>query len=274
MYARWLSCSKPEAGCDQKTSKDLSCFKTFETVERRRAASWKTVQAILWLGGSNVCSKYCNATSILTDHYFQSNLILKVLLLQVLALGMRTKLYSIWSLTEGACIVSGIGYEGIDAETGSGRWDEIQNVNPWSLETAQNAHAFVGNWNMRVHNWLYHYVYIRVTPEGKKPGLLASMATFLVSAIWHGYWPGFYLTFVLSSLVHVVAKGMHPTFLCPKRLPLAHYEIKLVMVRRHTDHACIQISAVLSDLSFWKVMERHRPRTNDIMTSWAALSPI
>ena len=198
MYARWLNNSDSNAEWD---------WGTFETIERRRAASWKMFQGILWLFASHFCSKYCNSSSILTDQFFRSDLLRKVWLLQVLAYGMRTKLYGIWTLAEGACILSGIGYEGIDPETGYGRWPQLQNVKPLSLETATNAHAFVGNWNIRVHNWLYHYVYLRVTPEGNKPGPTASMATFVVSAFWHGQWPGYYLTFMLASIVHVVSKG-------------------------------------------------------------------
>jgi len=48
-------------------------------------------------------------------------------------------------------------------------------------------------------------MYLRVTPKGKKPGFQATLATFVTSAFWHGFYPGYYLAFVLSSLLQNIA---------------------------------------------------------------------
>jgi hypothetical protein len=61
-------------------------------------------------------------------------------------------------------------------------------------------------------------VYLRVTPRGKKPGFRASMATFVTSAFWHGFYPGYYLTFVLASFVQTVAKSTSPILILPNLL--------------------------------------------------------
>jgi lysophospholipid acyltransferase len=80
-------------------------------------------------------------------------------------------------------------------------------VKPWDLETAQNTHAYIGNWNINTNHWLRNYVYLRVTPKGKKPGFRATLATFFTSAFWHGFYPGYYLTFVLGSFLQTVSKN-------------------------------------------------------------------
>lgn len=119
----------------------------------------------------------------------------------------RFKYYGSWSLTEGACILSGLGYNGFDPKTGKVFWDRLENVNPWGLETAQNTRGYLENWNKNTNHWLRNYIYLRVTPKGKKPGFRASMATFVTSAFWHGFYPGYYLSFVLASFIQTAAKS-------------------------------------------------------------------
>jgi lysophospholipid acyltransferase len=119
------------------------------------------------------------------------------------------KYYGVWALTEGACILSGIGYGGLDPVTGKARWDKLQNVKPLAIEFAQNTHAYLGNWNINTNQWLRNYMYLRVTPKGKKPGFRASMATFVTSAFWHGFYSGYYFAFVLASFHQYIAKSKH-----------------------------------------------------------------
>src|SRR5205814_8487879 len=119
----------------------------------------------------------------------------------------RLKYLGVWSLTEGAWILHGLGYNGHDPFTGKVSWDRLQNLTAWSVETAQNHRTFLGNWNMNTNKWLRNYVYLRVTPKGKKPGFRASMMTFVTSALWHGFYPGYYLTIILASLLQTVYKS-------------------------------------------------------------------
>jgi len=108
-------------------------------------------------------------------------------------------------------------------------WDRLQNVNPWGVESAQNTRAYLGNWNINTNNWLRNYVYLRVTPRGKKPGFRASMTTFVTSAFWHGFYPGYYLTFILASFIQTVAKNcrryFRPFFLDPATSKPTSYKI-------------------------------------------------
>jgi len=131
----------------------------------------------------------------------------RIWLLEMLGLSTRMKYYGVWYLTEGACILSGIGYKGINLKTGRVDWNRLQNVNPWGIETAQNSRAYLENWNMNTNHWLRNYMYLRVTPKGKKPGFRASLATFVTSAFWHGFYPGYYLSFVLATFLQTIAKS-------------------------------------------------------------------
>jgi len=108
-------------------------------------------------------------------------------------------------MAEGACILSGIGFNGYKHD-GSVRWDRVTNVSPLALETAQNNKELLEAWNQNTNKWLKNYVYLRVTPRGKKPGFRSAMATFITSAFWHGFYPGYYLTFITAGLVQTCGK--------------------------------------------------------------------
>jgi lysophospholipid acyltransferase len=160
-----------------------------------------------------------NPETVLSDKYMNYHLPRRVWQLYMLGIVSRTKYYGVWTLTEGACILSGLGYNGVDPTTKKVKWDKLENVNPWTIESAQNSRAYLEGWNKNTNNWLRNYVYLRVTPRGKKPGFRASLATFVTSALWHGFSPGYYLTFVLAAFIQTVAKNfrryLRPFFLTP-----------------------------------------------------------
>ena len=117
----------------------------------------------------------------------------------------RFKYYGVWKMAEGACILSGLGFHGYNPD-GTLKWDRMANVSPIALETAQNNKAYLETWNQMTNKWLKNYVYLRVTPRGKKPGFRSSMATFTTSAVWHGFYPGYYLTFVSAAFIQTCGK--------------------------------------------------------------------
>ncbi|KAF1851107.1 MBOAT family protein-like protein [Cucurbitaria berberidis CBS 394.84] len=182
-------------------------------------ATIKGVYGTLWLIAFLKFSGWYYPAFFLGDEYMKYGFLRRVWQLYMFGLTTRMKYYAIWSLSEGACILSGIGYNGIDPVTNRAKWDRLTNIKPWEIETAQNARAYLGFWNINTNHWLRNYMYLRVTPKGKKPGFRATLATFVTSAFWHGFYPGYYLTFVLASFVQTVAKNgrrmIRPLFLTP-----------------------------------------------------------
>ncbi|OAL02374.1 MBOAT family protein-like protein [Phaeosphaeriaceae sp. SRC1lsM3a] len=182
-------------------------------------AAMKGVFGTLWIVAFLQLSAYYPASFYLGSEYMNYGFLRRVWQLYMFGLVTRMKYYGVWSLSEGACILCGIGYNGIDAKTGRAKWDRLTNIMPWEIETAQNARAYLGFWNINTNNWLRNYIYLRVTPKGKKPGFRATLATFVTSAFWHGFYPGYYLTFVLAALVQTAAKNgrrlIRPLFLTP-----------------------------------------------------------
>lgn len=173
-------------------------------------ATIKAVVGISWIVLFLKFSGWYNTAFVLSDEYMRYGFLTRVWLLHMLGFATRMKYYGVWYLTEGACILSGIGYKGFDPKTGRVQWNKLQNVNPWGIETAQNTRAYLENWNMNTNNWLRNYMYLRVTPKGKKPGFRASLATFITSAFWHGFYPGYYLSFPLAAFLQTIAKSIPP----------------------------------------------------------------
>jgi lysophospholipid acyltransferase len=118
----------------------------------------------------------------------------------------RQRYYFGWFLAEGACNASGIGYNGVDKKTGKSLWDRCSNMDMLKVELAPNIRSITTFWNMRTGDWLKNYVYLRLTPEGQKPTLVSTVATYGCSAFWHGFYPGYYLFFLMSAIVTEVAK--------------------------------------------------------------------
>ncbi|KAL9601851.1 MAG: hypothetical protein Q9219_002202 [cf. Caloplaca sp. 3 TL-2023] len=189
----------------------------------------KALIGLLWIFLFLKFSAWYNTSTVLDDTYMKYGFLRRIWILHMLGFSTRLKYYGVWYLTEGACILSGLGYNGVDPQTGRPKWDRLENVDPWGIETAQNTRAYLESWNKNTNNWLRNYMYLRVTPKGKKPGFRATLATFITSAFWHGFYPGYYLSFLLAAFLQTVAKNfrrhVRPFFLTPDGQRPTKYKI-------------------------------------------------
>lgn len=211
-YRRWIETTMFEIPPGVDPSKAAPTKKKRKIPRSGTPAAWKAAAGLAWLFMFLRLSTLYYPEYLTGDEYLKHGLLRRVWLLHMVGLTTRLKYYGVWALTEGACILSGLGYKGVDPVTGKVSWDRLRNVDPWGVETAQNTRAYLGSWNMNTNNWLRNYVYLRVTPKGKKPGYRATLATFTTSAFWHGFYPGYYLSFVLASFVQTAAKNCRRFF--------------------------------------------------------------
>lgn len=209
---------------------DLSMFdsigKSDEQTKKRRkrkiprsghVATLKLLEGIFWIVlWTQVTARFVNLeTAQSKDFMTKYSFIGRCFYLYALGFTYRLKYYGAWAISEGACILSGLGFNG--KVGGKYKWDRVRNVNPWRFETGQNTFTLLESWNMNTSKWLKNYVYLRVTPKGKKPGFKSTVATFITSAMWHGTRPGYYLTFITGSLFQSLGKtfrrNIRPIFL-------------------------------------------------------------
>jgi len=127
----------------------------------------------------------------------------------------RFPYYFAWKMSEGSAILMGLGYSSYDRVTGA-KWDRACNCRPLCVEMAQNVKDITENWNIRTDRWLKHYVYERVK------SFPVSM-TFLISALWHGFYPGYYLAFMSGALMTIAAReirrNIRPFFMIDEKTP-------------------------------------------------------
>ncbi|RLN74477.1 hypothetical protein BBJ28_00007302 [Nothophytophthora sp. Chile5] len=121
----------------------------------------------------------------------------------------KAKYYSAWKIAEGATVLSGFGFEGFNADGSSRGWNGVSNMDILGFEFAQSMRAASRAWNKGTQNWLERYVYTRTGNS--------LMATYFISAFWHGFYPGYYFFFMslpLATAVNRLAfKRLRPRFI-------------------------------------------------------------
>lgn len=214
-YRRWIDTSMFDMPSEVDPAKRPPVRKKRKIPRSGTPATLKALHGLLWIGLYVSLSSTFSPGQLVTKSYLHHGLARRICIMYMVNLVARLKYYGVWTLAEGSCILAGLGYNGVDPVTGRVSWNRLQNIDPWMVETAQNPRGYLAGWNMNTNTWLRNYVYLRVTPRGKKPGFRASMATFVTSALWHGFYPGYYLTFVLASLIQTAAKSkFHPAMSC------------------------------------------------------------
>ncbi|KAH8415893.1 hypothetical protein KR222_003076 [Zaprionus bogoriensis] len=118
---------------------------------------------------------------------------------------IRFKYYHAWLLADAICNNSGLGFTGYDKD-GNAKWDLISNINVLSFEFASNMRDAINNWNCGTNRWLRTLVYERV------PKQYGTLLTFALSAVWHGFYPGYYLTFATGAVMVTAARTARRMF--------------------------------------------------------------
>lgn len=205
---------------------DLSMFDELSKIikgKRKRViprsgdvASWKLAEGIMWTALWITFSDRFDARHCLKAEFMDNPFLVRVFYMYVAGFVYRWKYYGAWSITEGACILSGLGFNGVNSK-GQLKWDRVKNIDIYRVELGQNTHDILEAWNMNTNKWLKYYVYLRLTPKGKKPGFRSTLVTFFTSAFWHGSRPGYYMTFLLGaffqSMGRLYRKNLRPIFL-------------------------------------------------------------
>mmetsp|Transcript_52365 Transcript_52365/g.131548 ORF Transcript_52365/g.131548 Transcript_52365/m.131548 type:complete len:465 (-) Transcript_52365:50-1444(-) len=114
----------------------------------------------------------------------------------------RFKYYYAWKISEGASNACGVGYRVEKTKEGASEihWDRAVNVSILPCEFPENFHQMSKEWNVSTAKWLKNYVYDRLAPPPPaRPPFHVTLATYAVSALWHGLFPGYYFFFIFAA---------------------------------------------------------------------------
>ncbi|KAL4485701.1 hypothetical protein ABPG72_010963 [Tetrahymena utriculariae] len=144
---------------------------------------------------------------VITSEYGNQNTLYKVVYYNVAILLIRIRYYAGWLMIQCSCASTGITYN-----DSSKKFDQIVTVEE-SLEFSHEVKVIVDKWNKTIQVWLKRYVYFRLYSEqeiknSKTKASYAQYATILVSAFWHGFYPGYYLAFLQWAVYISVSKFM------------------------------------------------------------------
>lgn len=131
-------------------------------------------------------------------NFMDSSMSYKFWYLTVSTTLVRFKYYFAWTISDAICNNCGIGFLGYN-EDGSTNWNKISNVDIFQFEFATSLKQSIEAWNKGTNAWLRMLVYDRTK---KYPTIL----TYGLSAIWHGFYPGYYLTFFGGAIFTFAAR--------------------------------------------------------------------
>nr|KAI8732524.1 membrane-bound O-acyltransferase domain-containing protein 2 [Biomphalaria glabrata] len=110
----------------------------------------------------------------------------------------KQKYYFAWKLADAVNNAAGFGFSGYD-QHGSPQWDLTDNVDIWGVEMSTSLKVNIDSWNKKTLLWLRRLVYDRAPMQ-------KTLSVFTCSAFWHGFYPGYYVTFGTGALMTVVAR--------------------------------------------------------------------
>lgn len=139
-------------------------------------------------------------------------------------------------MMDSAVIASGLAYNG-RSESGIEQFNRIISIRIYEIETSLRIKDFLTNWNISVHLWLKNYVFLRLMKtrkvddvgtkdssslqkKCKESVFLPSMTTFVVSAIWHGFYPGYMVFFIGAGLTDYIMKYAEPCVVFFEKFPV------------------------------------------------------
>ena len=137
------------------------------------------------------------AESLFRNDFLSYGPIRQILQLHMVGIWGRLRGYGNWRLAEGGLIACGFSLESTET------WVGLTNVNPLKVEFATNPRAYVNNYNTSIADWFKNHAYLRLETSREAAGMI----TFIYSALWHGFYPGFWLTFILAGIIQFVGRG-------------------------------------------------------------------
>lgn len=154
---------------------------------------------------------YYFGTSYFSDEYLLSSKFTELSFVnRLLFLGIwghltLQKYIGIWLLCEGACILTGLTYNGLD-ENGNPKWNGCSNVNIKVFELAQNFIDYIDSFNINTNLWVFQYIYKRLKFLGNK--YYSQIGVLLFLTLWHGFHSGYFMCFGMEFMVVVMEKDL------------------------------------------------------------------
>ncbi|XP_063611150.1 lysophospholipid acyltransferase 6-like [Penaeus indicus] len=139
--------------------------------------------------------------SFITDpKFFQMNFFSQTFYILAVTSLTRHVYYTGWMLGDSICNMSGMGFNGYNAD-GQPQWNLVSNVDILGVEFGLSLRDTLEAWNSGTMKWLRFMVYERAPTQ-------KTLFTYMLSSIWHGFYPGYYITFVSGAFFTIAARNV------------------------------------------------------------------
>nr|XP_028567274.1 lysophospholipid acyltransferase 5 [Podarcis muralis] len=142
---------------------------------------------------------------LVSDDYLEQPFWFRCVYILIWGKTMLYKYVTCWLVTEGVCIITGLGYNGKD-EKGRPKWDACANMKVWLFETTPYFTGTIASFNTNTNAWVARYIYKRLKFLGNK--LLSQALSLLFLALWHGLHCGYLVCFQMEFLIVIVERQL------------------------------------------------------------------
>ncbi|XP_019404426.1 PREDICTED: lysophospholipid acyltransferase 5 [Crocodylus porosus] len=148
-------------------------------------------------------SPYVSDEYFLSDKFLEQSFWFRCFYMLVWGKVVLYKYVTCWLVTEGVCILIGLGYNGQD-ENGKPKWDACANMKVWLYETTPLFTGTIASFNINTNAWVARYIFKRLKFLGNK--LVSQALALFFLAIWHGLHSGYLVCFQMELLIVIVEK--------------------------------------------------------------------
>lgn len=152
---------------------------------------------------------YVTDNYLLSEEYGNLGFVKKCIILGLWGRYSLYKYISCWLLTEGACILFGLTYNGKD-EKGEDLWNGCENVKLSLFESTTEFNHYIRSFNINTNHWVAQYIYKRLKFLGNR--FISQAVSLLFLAVWHGFHSGYYICFAWEFIVMYLEKDIKPIF--------------------------------------------------------------
>ncbi|CAH8535683.1 unnamed protein product [Heterobilharzia americana] len=131
---------------------------------------------------------------VLTEAFEHYSILHRILYVTISLFLIRQKYYFAWGLAEVNGVAIGAGYTGHCPNTGETLNYNVRNFDFIKVESGVGLKDVVDAWNISTTRWLRETFYDRL------PVSYRTMLVFIISAFWHGFYPGYYIMFLSFAL--------------------------------------------------------------------------
>uniref|UniRef100_A0A8C6RL75 Lysophospholipid acyltransferase 5 n=1 Tax=Nannospalax galili TaxID=1026970 RepID=A0A8C6RL75_NANGA len=154
---------------------------------------------LIYLVGYTLLSPHITEDYLLTEDYDNRPFWFRCMYMLVWGKFVLYKYVTCWLVTEGVCILSGLGFSGF-GEDGKAKWDACANMKVWLFETTPRFNGTIASFNINTNTWV------------ARRDLLspASVPCLSLSGFWFCFWFCFFFFLIqespaLSSLASITA---------------------------------------------------------------------